>query len=123
VVVFAAAGDRIALVTDAMAAAGAGDGEYRLGALDVVVRDGVARLGDDGPLAGSTLTQDAALRLAIRPGITPVEAVTALTATPARVLGLGDRFGRLAPGFAADVVVLEPDWTVRHVWADGRQVR
>jgi N-acetylglucosamine-6-phosphate deacetylase len=122
VVLFAAAPDRLALVTDAMAAAGAGDGDYRLGALDVAVRGGVARLGPDGPLAGSTLTQDAALRLAIGPGITPVEAVTALTATPARVLGLDDRLGRLAAGYAADVVVLEPDWTVRHVWADGRQV-
>jgi N-acetylglucosamine-6-phosphate deacetylase len=123
VVAFAAAGNRIALVTDAMAAAGAGDGDYRLGALDVVVRGGVARLGDDGPLAGSTLTQDAAVRIAIGPGITAVDAVTAVTATPARVLGLGDRLGRLAAGYAADVVVLEPDWTVRHVWADGRQLR
>jgi N-acetylglucosamine-6-phosphate deacetylase len=122
VVVFAAAPDRVALVTDAMAAAGAGDGDYRLGGLDVVVRNGRATLGEDGPLAGSTLTQDAALRLAIGPGITPVEAVTALTATPARVLGLGDRLGRIAPGFAADLVVLDRDWTVQRVWADGRPV-
>ena len=121
-VVFAAAPGRIALVTDAMAAAGAGDGDYRLGGLDVVVRNGRATLGDDGPLAGSTLTQDAALRLAVGPGITPVQAVTALTATPARALGLGDRLGRIAAGFAADLVVLDRDWHVQRVWADGRPV-
>jgi N-acetylglucosamine-6-phosphate deacetylase len=123
VVLFAAAPDRLALVTDAMAAAGAGDGDYRLGGLDVVVRNGRATLGDGGPLAGSTITQDAALRLAIGPGITPVQAVTALTATPARALGLDDRLGRIAPGYAADVVVLDRDWTVQHVWADGHRVR
>jgi len=119
---FAAAPGRIALVTDAMAAAGVGDGAYRLGALDVVVRDGRATLGPDGPLAGSTLTQDAALRFAIGMDLTPIEAITALTATPARALGLHDRLGRIQPGFAADVVVLDRDWTVRHVWADGRRV-
>jgi N-acetylglucosamine-6-phosphate deacetylase len=122
VVVFAAAPGRVAFVTDAMAAAGAGDGDYRLGGLDVVVRNGRATLGPDGPLAGSTVTQDAVLRTAIGPGITPVEAVTALTATPARVLGLHDRLGRIAPGFAADLVVLDRDWTVQRVWADGRPV-
>jgi N-acetylglucosamine-6-phosphate deacetylase len=122
VLLFAGAPGRIALVTDAMAAAGAGDGDYRLGDLDVVVRGGRATLGDDGPLAGSTLTQDAALRIAIGPGITPVEAVTALTATPARALGMGDRFGRLAAGYAADVVVLDRDWHVQRVWANGQPV-
>ena len=119
---FAAAPGRIALVTDAMAAAGVGDGDYRLGGLDVVVRDGRATLGPDGPLAGSTLTQDAALRFAIGMDLSPLEAITALTATPARALGLHDRLGRIAPGFAADVVVLDRDWTVRHVWADGRRI-
>ncbi len=120
---FAGAPGRVALVTDAMAAAGAGDGDYRLGALDVVVRDGRATLGPDGPLAGSTLTQDAALRFAIGMDLTPVEAVTALTATPARALKLADRLGRIAPGFAADLVVLDSDWNVQRVWAAGRRVR
>ena len=59
---FAAAPGRIALVTDAMAAAGAGDGRYDLGSLAVEVVDGVARLAGGGAIAGSTLTQDAALR-------------------------------------------------------------
>ena len=118
-----AAPGRVALVTDAMAGAGAPDGRYRLGTLDVTVRAGRAVLDGTDTLAGSTLTQDAALRTAVEvAGIDPVAAVTALTATPARALGLADRLGRLAPGYAADVVVLRPDWSVAAVWADGEPV-
>lgn len=117
---FARSRNRIALVTDAMAAAGADDGDYRLGALDVDVRDGVARVAGTDTLAGSTLTQDVALRLAVtRVGLSRPDAVAALTTTPARVLGLGDRLGLLAPRYAADVVVLDDEFTVHAVWAAG----
>ena len=120
---FAAAPGRVALVSDAMAAAGHGDGRYRLGGLDVGVRDGVAVVEGTATIAGSTLTLDAALRTAVTVvGLDPVAAVTALTATPARALGLDGRLGRLAPGFAADAVVLDEDWAVQAVWADGRVV-
>jgi N-acetylglucosamine-6-phosphate deacetylase len=119
---FAGAPGRIALVTDAMAGAGAGDGDYRMGGLDVAVREGRATVAGSGVLAGSTLTQDEALRTAIAAGVPPVQAVTALTAAPARVLGLGHRLGRIAAGFAADLVVLDADWRVRRVWAAGRPV-
>ena len=61
---FRMAPGRVALITDAMAAAGFGDGEYRLGPLDVVVQDGAARL-PSGSLAGSTLTLDTAIRTAV----------------------------------------------------------
>lgn len=120
---FRAAPGRIVLVTDAMAAAGSADGSYALGSLNVVVRDGVAVLNGTDTLAGSTLTQDVALRTAVTRGdIPPVEAITALTLTPARVLGLDGRLGRLAPGFAADLVVLDEEWRVRAVWAAGDAV-
>ena len=62
---FLAAPGRVALVTDAMAAAGAADGRYELGSLEVDVVDGIARLADGGAIAGSTLTQDAALRFSV----------------------------------------------------------
>ncbi len=118
---FTAAPDRVALVTDAMAAAGASDGEYALGSLTVTVRDGLAMLEGTDTIAGSTLTQDAALRVAIeRAAISPRDAITALTRTPARVLGLDHRHGMLAPGFAADAVLLDHEWRVQAVWADGR---
>ena len=114
---FAAAPGRVALVTDAMAAAGAADGEYRLGGLHVTVADGVARLAD-GAIAGSTLTQDAALRRAVAAGLSVDDALAGLTTTPAGVLGRGD-LGILSPGAAADAVLLDADLHVRGVWAAG----
>jgi N-acetylglucosamine-6-phosphate deacetylase len=117
---FASAPGRVALITDAMAAAAAHDGTYRLGTLEVAVHDGVATVAGTDTIAGSTLTQDVALRLALDDLRLPrSEAVAALTATPARILGLGDRFGLLAPGYAADVVVLDAGDAVEQVWAGG----
>ena len=118
-VVFAAAPGRIALVTDAMAAAGGGDGHYELGSLAVRVEDGVARLADGGAIAGSTLTQDAALRHTVQAGVPLAEAVRALTATPARAIGRGDDLGSLAVGAIADAVLLTDELEVRSVWTAG----
>jgi len=118
--VFASAAGRVALISDAMAAAGSVDGDYDLGSLRVTVREGLALLEGTTTIAGSTLTQDVALRLAIqRAGVAPSAAVKALTHTPARALGLHHRHGLLAPGFAADAVLLEHDWSVSEVWANG----
>ena len=120
--VFASAPGRVALVTDAMAAAGSHDGDYTLGSLTVTVHEGIARLRGTPTIAGSTLTQDQALRVAIqRSHIAPSVAVEALTLTPARALNLQHRHGLLAPGFAADAVLLDHDWRVTEVWADGRK--
>jgi len=115
-----AAPGRVALITDSMAAAGSPDGDYRLGDLAVTVTGGVAHLAGTETIAGSTLTQDVALRIAVeQAGLSLPEAVAALTSIPAAALGLADRFGRLAPGYAADAVVLGPDLRVRQVWAAG----
>jgi N-acetylglucosamine-6-phosphate deacetylase len=117
---FREAPGRVALVTDAMAAAGASDGDYRLGGLNVTVHDGLAVLSGTDTIAGSTLTQDAALRIAVtRAGVDPVDAVTALTRTPARVLGEDHRLGRIRSGFLADAVLLDHDWRATTVIADG----
>jgi len=121
--VFASAPGRVALVTDAMAAAGSHDGDYTLGSLTVTVHEGIARLRGTPTIAGSTLTQDQALRVAItRSGIAPSVAVEALTLTPARALNLQHRHGLLAAGFAADAVLLDHEWRVSEVWADGRKI-
>lgn len=120
---FGAAPGRIALVTDAMAAAGSVDGDYTLGDLTVAVRNGLAMLRGTSTIAGSTLTHDAALRCAVHQArISPVAAVAALTLTPARALGLDHRHGLLAPGYAADAVLLDNSWHVTGVWADGNQL-
>ena len=87
------------------------------------MRDGLAVLSGTSTIAGSTLTQDVALRLALSEvGLDPAVAVAALTAVPARALGLGDRLGLLEPGYAADAVALVADGSVTQVWADGRRL-
>ncbi|MFT4219916.1 MAG: amidohydrolase family protein [Microbacterium sp.] len=121
-IAFAAAPGRVALVTDAMAAAGDGDGRYSLGARAVDVVDGVARLATDGTIAGSTLTQDAALRVAVGAGVPLADAVAALTATPARAIG-ESALGSLHAGFLADAVLLDAELAVRAVWCAGERVR
>lgn len=119
-IAFDSAPGRIALVTDAMAAAGAGDGHYDLGGLAVDVEGGVARLAGGGSIAGSTLTQDAAVRLAVREvGVAVADAVAAATHVPARAIGRGHDLGALHPGFIADAVLLDEDFTVRGVWVAG----
>jgi N-acetylglucosamine-6-phosphate deacetylase len=121
--VFASAPGRVALITDAMAATAAGDGDYRLGALDVTVRGGLALLAGTDSIAGSTLTQDVALRIAVtRSQVQPASAVEALTATPARALGREHELGRLRTGYVADAVLLDRDWSVRSVWAAGAAI-
>lgn len=114
--------DRILFVTDAMAATGQADGDYMLGELAVRVTDGVARLVDGGALAGSTLTMDAAFRRAVTEcGFTPSDAVLAASVTPARMLGRSD-IGALRVGGRADMVWLDDDFMLRHVWQRGRAV-
>jgi N-acetylglucosamine-6-phosphate deacetylase len=119
----AAGAHRIALITDAMVAAGVGDGEYRLGALTVQVRDGEARLAEGDSLAGSTLTMDNALRNAVRlAGVSLVDAAISAALTPARALGLADRVGSLENGKQADLVVLDEDLRVASVMRKGAWV-
>lgn len=120
---FEAAPDRIALITDAMAAAGSADGDYTLGSLNVTVRDGLATVRGTSTIAGSTLTQDAAFRRAMQQvQVSPRQAIAALTQVPARALGLDHRLGLLAPGYAADAVALDHEFQVTAVWADGERI-
>jgi N-acetylglucosamine-6-phosphate deacetylase len=107
--------DSIALITDAMAAAGMSDGQYTLGSLDVLVQDRVARLvpaGQDaqpGAIAGATSLLLENVRRCVDWGIPLADAVTAASAAPARLMGLdkpdSDKVGVLAAGYRADVLV------------------
>ncbi|KFI65532.1 N-acetylglucosamine-6-phosphate deacetylase [Bifidobacterium cuniculi] len=120
---------RLAFVTDAMAATDCPDGHYLLGALDVNVEDGHARLVSNGAIAGSTLLLEGAVaRAVLELGLAPDEAVEAATLTPARALGLdrpnavtGAPLGLVAPGYAADLLLTDPaTWKVEQVWCAGR---
>ena len=120
---FDSAPGRVALVTDAMAAAGSADGHYDLGAVKVTVSDGIAHADDTGSIAGSTLTQDVALRRTVDAGVGLAEAVLALTATPARAIGFGESLGALRSGFVGDAVLLDAELAVRGVWVGAPATR
>ncbi|WP_215456362.1 N-acetylglucosamine-6-phosphate deacetylase [Streptomyces sp. ATCC 21386] len=118
-----AGADRVAFITDAMDAAGFGDGRYTLGPLAVEVVDGVARLVEGGSIAGSTLTQDRAFKRAVTLDRLPVEdAVAALCSNPAKLLGLYDRVGSLDPGKDADLVLLDAHFDLKGVLRKGEWV-
>ncbi|MEU3451114.1 N-acetylglucosamine-6-phosphate deacetylase [Streptomyces thermolilacinus] len=114
---------RVAFITDAMDAAGFGDGVYHLGPLEVEVREGVARLAEGGSIAGSTLTLDTAFRRAATVDGLPVEdVVRAISANPAKLLGLYDRIGSIEPGKDADLVVLDEQFVLKGVMRRGEWV-
>lgn len=117
-----AGGDRVTLVTDAMAAAGMGDGDYRIGPLAVEVSGGVARLAGTDTIAGSTATMDHLFRFAVTRSGLPhddalLQAVRQCSVNPARALGLPSPV--LEPGNAANLVVLDANLAVTAVLSLG----
>ena len=106
--IYAAIGNRLIFVTDAMAAAGATDGNYTIGKMPVIVKEGVARLESNGALAGSTLTMDAVFLNAITQlDLSVTEAVAATSTRAAKAMGLNDR-GEIAVGKRADLLSYNP---------------
>ena len=116
--------DRLVAITDSIMAAGLPDGNYHLGVNQVVVKDGDAKLASDGTRAGSTLTQDRALRnLLSFTGLPPEQVLPVLTENPARLLGVYDRKGSIEEGKDADLVVLNGENQVTDVFLRGRRLR
>jgi N-acetylglucosamine-6-phosphate deacetylase len=106
-----AADRRLCLVSDAIAAAGLGDGRFSLGGVEVEVSDGRSTT-PDGTLAGSVGTMDAAVRLLVESGATAAEAV--------RAAG-GDEGRTLARGSAADIAVLDDELRVTRTLVAGKE--
>lgn len=122
-VAVAAMPGRIVLVTDAMRACGLPEGTYKLYEHDVIVAGGAARLAD-GTLAGSVLTMDDAVRNMVELVGLPIEtALPFATEIPARVAGVSERKGRIAPGCDADLVILDDRLRVQRVWSRGVEVQ
>jgi len=114
--------ERVALVTDAMRAAGSPDGRYQLGEMGVTVQGGMA-ITDEGGLAGSIATMDQLVRNAVeRVGLPLAQALEMATLTPARILGIAGRQGEIAVGKAADLVVLNQELEVVATIVDGQVV-
>ena len=117
--------DRMALVTDAISAAGMADGDYELGAVLITVDDGVARVAGASTIAGSTATMDRQFGFAVaHSGLVGDEALMAAvrqtSINPARAVGL--RCPALAPGAIANLVVLNADLAVEGVMRQGNWV-
>ncbi len=114
--------ERVALITDAIAATGLPDGEYNLGGLKVIVKGGICRL-PDGTLAGSTLTMDRAFKNVVEVvGVPITDAAVAASYTPAKALGIEHRKGSIAPGKDADIVVLDAKFEVVATVVGGKVV-
>jgi N-acetylglucosamine-6-phosphate deacetylase len=120
VATFRASGDRLCLVTDAIAAAGSVEGPSTLGDQTVSVVGEAARLAD-GTLAGSVLTLDRAVRNLVRAGASLADAIHAASRAPALLLGRPD-LGRIAVGAHADVAVLDDDLHVDRTYVYGQVV-
>lgn len=113
---------RLVLVSDAMRGGGMGEGTWDLGGQIVTVRGDEARL-PDGTIAGSVLTLDRALRnFRNATGLSWEQAMPLVSGNAARVLGLDHRLGRIAPGYAADLVLLDDDGIVRRTLVAGETV-
>lgn len=118
--VWQAAAGRVALVTDAVAGAGLGDGTYRLGSVDVSIENGVVRRADR-TLAGSTVTMIEAVQNLAALGAPLAGALAAASEVPAKIARRDD-VGRLAPGAPADVVVVDDSLELVRVLAAGEDV-
>jgi N-acetylglucosamine-6-phosphate deacetylase len=114
-----AAAGRFALVTDAVAAAGEGDGDFMLGSLRVRSEGGAVRL-EDGRLAGSALTMIEAVRNLHALGAPLEAALEAASKVPA-VVALAQGLGSLEPGARADIVVLDDRLEVTRVLVGGEE--
>lgn len=118
---------RLALITDAMRAAGTDATESMLGDLEsgvpVLIEGGVAKLLDRTSFAGSIATMDHALRVAhLRYGIPLCDVVRAMTLTPATLVHAEQRKGSIEVGKDADLVVLSPDFTVEAVYVRAKKI-
>ena len=111
--------DKVVLSTDSISAAAMPDGEYLLSGKRVTVIGGACR-DEEGRLAGSSLTQDRALRNLIAwSGLSAQDALCTATINPARVLGLEQK-GRIKTGADADLVLLDERWEVERTFVRGQ---
>jgi N-acetylglucosamine-6-phosphate deacetylase len=115
--------DKVILITDAMSAAGMPEGEYSLGGLAVIVKDGEARLREGNALAGSCLTMIGAVRFMLEQTKLSLPEISRLASgNAAKQLGIIDRTGTIASGKQADLVWVDSQMQVQQTWVQGRSV-
>ncbi len=113
--------ERVALITDSLAIAGTDVTEGIMGATEFIVEDGVCKLQDRSAFAGSVATADRLVEVMVREaGFSLFDAVEMLTRIPAKILGLSK--GQITPGYDADLVVMDDDFSVQTVFVAGKLV-
>lgn len=114
--------NHILLITDACQAAGMPDGEYEIGGLPLILKDGAARLASNGALAGSVLVMNKALKNVYEiTGLPLSQLIKTTSYNQACSLGLS-KVGKIEPGYCADLAVLDEEFEVCKVWVEGKQV-
>ena len=116
-------GEKLVLISDSLRCAGMPDGDYELGGLPITLTEGVARLRGSSTLAGSSIHLMDGLRRAMSFGVPLEAAVLAATAVPAKVICRDKEIGALAPGMAADLLILDKDLRLKAVYIDGAAIR
>ena len=106
--------DRVVLISDSMEATGMPDGEYELGGQKVIKRGALATL-EDGTLAGSVTNLYDCMKNAVKMGIPKEEAILAATLNPARSIGMDDRYGRIAVGAKAFLIVCDEEMNIERI--------
>jgi N-acetylglucosamine-6-phosphate deacetylase len=111
--------DRFMLVTDAMPAVGSAASTFVLQGRTIRVIDGICR-DANGTLAGTALDMAAAVRNAVSLlDLDVAEAARMASEYPAEFLGLGHELGRIAPGYRANLVLVDDEFKVRKTWIEG----
>lgn len=115
--------ERMVLISDSLCAAGMADGQYELGGLEFIVKDGRATL-PSGTIAGSTANLHLCVKRVVEFGIPLEHAVRMASWNPARAVGLDSVTGRIETGKRADLLVLDQKTLdIRHVIVNGRVIQ
>lgn len=114
-------GENWVIISDSLRCAGMPDGDYELGGQPIVVKQGRATL-LDGTLAGSSANLLGELQNVVSFGVPLTDALTSLTLSPARAVGLDGEIGSIAEGKRADLLLLEPNLSLHSVYIDGQKV-
>ena len=115
--------DKACFVTDAMPAVGLPPGLHKIGDVDAVVENGIARLPDNSAYAGSVTTMDVCVRNGIEQmNLSVADSIQMATLTPAKIIGVNDRMGSLEKGKDADIVIFDKELNVLSTFVKGKVV-
>lgn len=115
---FSSYGDRLAVISDSMAATGLEDGKYKLGDLDVYVKNCVATL-ENGTLAGSAMNLFTMMKNLINIGVKPEKAISSVTEIPAKSVNIDNICGKISTGYKADMLILDKNFNIVRIIKDG----